>query len=203
MYPDISVIVSDDGSGDGTKAIVNALRKGNKNVSLLDRSQRKVHGLTASVLDAASVSTTKKLVVMDGDMQHPPSKVGLLSNSLNNYDLVIGVRTSVKEWGIYRRVQSKSIAYLSYALFALLGRRTCNDMMSGFFGIDSKIFKDLIAKHRERFVEDGYKVLLDTLKLVGRDVAIGEVRYSTFSPRKGGKSKFGFKHMITTLRSLA
>jgi dolichol-phosphate mannosyltransferase len=202
MYNGISVIVSDDGSNDGTKKIVNGLRKRNRNILLLDRSQRKVHGLTASVLDAVMITGTKKVVVMDGDMQHPPSKLGNIADALDRYDLVIGIRTRVKKWELYRMVQSKGIAYLSYVLFALVGRRKCNDMMSGFFGIDTNIFKDLIKRHRKEFVEEGYKVLLDILKVMGRSGTIGEVRYSTFHLRKAGKSKFEFKHVMTTLRSL-
>ena len=202
MYRGIRIIISDDGSSDGTIRLVNALGKKNKNITLLDRSQREVHGLTASVLDAAMIAGTKKTVVMDGDMQHPPSKVGVIASALDSYDLVVGVRTRVKDWGIHRRITSKSIAYISYALFALLGRRKCNDMMSGFFGIDSRTFKRLIRNHRKEFVEDGYKVLLDVLKVLDHNNTIGEVRYSTFHPRKEGRSKFRFRHVITTLRSL-
>ncbi len=202
LYPGIHVIISDDGSGDGTKDIVSGIQKLNKNILLLDRSQRKVHGLTASVLDAAMLTGTKKIVVMDGDMQHPTSKVGRISVALDRYDLVIGVRTRVNEWGFYRRIQSKSIAYCSYIIFALLGRRTCDDMMSGFFGIGSNTFKRLIKHNRKLFVDEGYKVLLDTLRVAGSDITIGDVRYSTFHSRKEGESKFKFKHIITTLKSL-
>lgn len=200
-YGSVSVIVSDDGSDDGTREAVKALGRRNRRIMLLDRSQRKEHGLTASVIDAAMMVRTRKVVVMDGDMQHPPSKVGSIAGALDRYDLVVGVRTRVKDWGLHRRIISKSMSSLSYLLFSLQNRRLCNDMMSGFFGMDSGVFKMLIEKHRNSFVGTGYKVLLDILKVMDKKSAIGEVHYATFHLRKEGSSKFGFRHVLTTLRS--
>jgi len=61
--------------------------------------------------------------------------------------------------------------------------------------------KGMIAKDRGMFIEDGYKVLLDILKNTRKSDRSGEVHYSTFHLRKEGRSKLGFRHMITTLRS--
>ena len=201
MYKDANIIVSDDGSDDGTREAVRALGRADRRIRLLDRSRRGVHGLTASVLDAAMITSTRKIIVMDGDMQHPPSKTGEIARALDRYDLVVGVRTSVEGWGVGRRMVSKGMAYLAYLLFAIGGRRRCNDMMSGFFGIRTSQFKGLIADQRGRFVEEGYKVLLDILRLMDRSASLGEVRYSTFHNRKKGVSKLRVRHAITTLRS--
>ena len=200
-YRNVSVTVSDDGSDDGTREAVKALGKRNGRITLLDRSQKREHGLAASVLDAALLAKTKKIVVMDGDGQHPLPVVGSIAIALDSYDLVVGVRTHVKDWGMQRRVISKGMSSLSYLLFALRNRRLCNDMMSGFFGIDAAVFKDLIARRRKRFVGKGYKVLLDILKTMDRESTIGEVYYKTFHIRKEGNSKFGFRHVLTTLGS--
>jgi dolichol-phosphate mannosyltransferase len=200
-YNGVSVIVADDGSMDGTREIVRALGRGNKKVRLLDRSKKKVHGLTASVLDAALITNTKKIVVMDGDMQHPPSKVGSIARGLDSHDLVVGVRTVIRGWSLDRRIISKGMTYLSYTLFLLSNRRRCNDMMSGFFGINSALLKELIKDNRKGFVEEGYKVLLDILRMMGRKGTIGEVGYSTFHLRKEGNSKFRFRHVLLTLKS--
>ena len=200
-YNEVSVIVSDDGSDDGTQKIVKALGNRNKRIALLDRSRKGEHGLTASVLDAAMLAGTRKIVVMDGDMQHPPSKVGAIAKALDRCDLVVGVRARVKDWSLQRRIISKGMASLAYLAFSMQNRRVCDDMMSGFFGIDAAMFKHLIERRNDRFVGRGYKVLLDILKVMDRRSTIGEVYYTTFHIRKEGKSKFGFRHVLTTLRS--
>lgn len=200
-YPKISMIISDDGSKDGTAEVVRKIGKKNPRIRLLDRSRESVHGLTASVIDAALIANTGKIIVMDGDMQHPPERVKDIARKLDDYNIVVGVRTAVENWGIHRIIISKGMAYIAYATFVIRGRPVCNDIMSGFFGINANLFKNVIRKNKESFVPTGYKVLLDTLRLVGGDVKVGEVRYSTFRGREYGQSKLRFKHMLNALSS--
>lgn len=195
-YRKINVIVSDDGSTDGTKETVLRISRSNKRIKLLDRTSKPVHGLTASVIDAAMIVSSKYIVVMDGDMQHPYEKVGAIINALDDCDIVIGVRSMVKDWGLHRRVISKSMSSFVYATFKLRGKRVSGDMMSGFFGIRSLLLQSLVKRHKEQFVPKGYKVLLDILRVVDRNSKIEEVRYATFHPRKEGKSKLGIKNMV-------
>lgn len=203
-YPDINVIVADDGSADKTQKSVLEISKRNKRIKLLDRSKRQ-HGLTASVLDAAMIIKTGKIIVMDGDMQHPYQKVREMAKVLDHCDLVIGVRTRVENWGLQRRLISLSISSLAYLVFLLRGKPTCSDMMSGFFGIRAALFKSIIKGNRASFVGKGYKVLLDTLRIIDGNVKIDEVKYSTFQNRKYGKSKLsglGINHATDTLKSI-
>ncbi|MDE1833314.1 MAG: glycosyltransferase [Candidatus Micrarchaeota archaeon] len=200
-YPGISVIVSDDGSKDGTVESVRKIGKKNRRIRLLDRKRERIHGLTASVIDAALMADTDKIVVMDGDLQHPPDKVREIARKLDSYNIVVGVRTAVENWGIHRIIISKGMAYLAYGTFVMRGRPVCNDIMSGFFGINTNLFKSIIRKNKDSFVPTGYKVLLDTLRLVGTGVKVGEVPYSTFREREYGQSKLRMKHMANALSS--
>lgn len=145
-YNGVRIIVSDDGSTDGTKEAVENICKRTRAVMFLDRSRRRVHGLTASVVDATMLVKTKKIVVMDGDMQHPPDKVDSIARALDSSGIAIGVRDTVKDWDIHRRIVSKSVNAFAYGAFKLRGKHTAKDMMSGFFGIRSRLFKDLIRK---------------------------------------------------------
>lgn len=200
-YKGIKIIVADDGSADGTKRVVENLAKRNRNIRFLDRKNKSVHGLTASVLDAAMRVNTSKIALMDGDMQHPFEKISEISKALDRMDLVIGVRTHVKNWGFQRRIISKGMNLLVYVVFKLRGKPVCDDMMSGFFGIRTSLFKSLISRNRKAYVEKGYKVMLDTLRVIGRNARIGEVKYSTFHDRLHGKSKLGMHQVPTTLES--
>lgn len=202
LYPGVHVVVSDDGSTDRTKAIVMDAGRRNKSILFLDRSEEKVHGLTASVVDAAAVAKSQYIVVMDGDLQHPPRMVGALYSKLWSVDLAVAVRSSVKKWSLYRTIVSRGITAVALVVFRLRRKPTVSDMMSGFFGVRTSLFKGLIRRGRRGFVMRGYKVLLDTLRMLGKDATIAEVPYSTFSERKSGRSKFKPEHMLDTLESI-
>ncbi|MCL4404384.1 glycosyltransferase [Candidatus Marsarchaeota archaeon] len=199
-YKGVHIIVSDDGSKDGTGDEV-LYFKNRADVQLLDRSAEKVHGLTASVLDAVLRVKTRDIIVMDADLQHPPEKVAALAEALENCNLAIGVRKEVKDWGIYRKVVSKSVSTFCNTVFALRGKKTSKDIMSGFFGIRTKFFQGIIKEHGSSYIGTGYKVLLETLKFVNRDEKVAEVPYTGFHDRMYGKSKAGTKQLMDIIRA--
>ncbi|MGC8669853.1 MAG: glycosyltransferase [Candidatus Micrarchaeia archaeon] len=201
-YKKAKIIVIDDGSSDSTKSVVSNFSKKHANVMLFDRSRERVHGLAISIMEGALKVHTKKIVVIDADMQHPPSKVRELYRKLDHFDIVVGVRSKVENWGIARMLVSKSVAYLAYFIFKLRGKYTCNDMMSGFFGIKADLFKSTVLNNWGSYVHTGYKVLLDTLRIAGPGLKIGEVQYSTFHKRSAGKSKVGFRVALNVVESI-
>ncbi len=201
-YPNAKIIVSDDGSHDGTKEEVTKYGK-KADAILLDRSQKTVHGLTASVVDAATTVRTRYIIVMDADLQHPPEAVGKIYDKLlNGADIAIATRTSVENWSLYRKMVSLGITAIATMVFKARHKPVTRDMMSGFFGIRARLFKNLISRDIGGFIMGGYKVLLDTLRMVGDDTVIAEVPYSTFHSREHGRSKFKPNHMLETLRSI-
>jgi len=200
-YRNCSVIVTDDGSTDGTKEIVKKISGKNKKVQLLDRANEPEHGLTASVVDAALRVKTGKIIVMDGDLQHPPEKVGAIYKALDDNDLVVAVRTHIKNWNLHRKIISKSVSSFVYFVMKLRNKQVCNDILSGFFGIKSDLFKSIIKKGKRQFVGGGYKVLLDILRMSDTKLTMAEVEYHTFHKREYGKSKASIKQFIAVMRS--
>ncbi len=201
-YPGISIIVADDGSKDNTREIVKSIGKKDRSVRLLDRGKEKEHGIAASVIDSALIAKTGKLVVIDADLQHPVEKVGDIARELDRYDIVVGVRTKVSDWGLDRRIISAGMFALAYVVFKIKGKHTTRDMMSGFFGVKTKVFQEVIKRDRGKFVGKGYKILLDLLRLVDkRNTTLSEVPYETFHKRIAGESKLSKKHMVYTLMS--
>jgi dolichol-phosphate mannosyltransferase len=202
MYPKISIIVADDGSKDSTKGTVERIAAKNRRVRLLDRSARAVHGVTASILDAATLVKTRKTLLMDADFQHPPRKIGEMATALDRSDMVVGVRKGPGKRSLSRRFLSRGLIYLSLAVFRLRGLPTCGDMASGFIGFRTEMLKGLASNNRSEFVGRGNKLLLDALRMIDSNTRIAEVGYPNFSERKSGKSKMSYRIIFLSLESV-
>jgi len=199
--PGAYVIVADDGSKDSTKAIV-ARKSKNKKVSFLDRSNSKVKGLTVSVNDSVKRCKTEFMVVIDGDLQHPPEKIPEIVKKLRaGYDVVVGTREKVViEWAWHRKLMSKTAILMGKLRLALKGIHV-KDVVSGFFGTRTALFKDALKRAEDKFEPRGYKVLFDFLKQLDSSARIGEVGY-TFGLRKGGTSKISKTHIWLYFKSM-
>ena len=198
FYKNINIIVSDDGSTDRTQEIIKGYSKKNKKIKLLDRSKKAIHGLTASVVDASNQVKTEYIVVMDGDLQHPPEKIKDIVKELRNgNDLVVGARSRVFNWFINRKIISKIAAFLG-KLRLLLNGVTCDDILSGFFGIKTKLMRSI---DKNKFEMQGYKILFDILKNIDKNKKIKNIYYD-FGMRKRDHSKIGLKQIISFLRAL-
>ncbi len=193
LYPGIYVIVADDGSTDGTVDSASGFR----HVRVLDRSKKRVKGLTASVVDAALAVRTPFTIVMDGDLQHPPEKIIKICELLQDAKIVVCCRSKVLvNWSLHRR----AISAVATLLARLRLRRNIPDPLSGFFGIESSLFKNIIKQEGRRFEPAGYKVLFDLLKFAGKTRVA--VVYYNFGLRTKDESKIRFKHVLIFLRSV-
>jgi len=201
-YKDLNVLVADDGSKDKTPALVRAAHNKDKRIDLLDRANEEHKGITASVVDAVCNCKTKYFVVIDGDLQHPPEKVGEMIASLRKGNkVVIGTRVEVaSDWPWHRKLMSKTAIWMGYLRLFFTGRKA-KDIMSGFFGAEVTFFKFHYYRKPKSFVLNGYKVLFDLLKIIPRNTSLGEVPY-VFGARHGGTSKIGSRHIFAYLKSL-
>ena len=135
---------------------------------------------------------------MDGDLQHPPEKIKEIVRELRKgNDLVAGARRKVFEWSLDRRIISKVATWLGKTRLLLKGA-TCDDILSGFFGIKTKIIQEI---NKNRFEIQGYKILFDILKNIDKNTKIKNIYYE-FGMRKRGHSKIGLKQVISFLKAL-
>ncbi len=198
LYKNISIIVSDDGSTDKTQEIIKRYNNKNKKIKLLDRSKKIIHGLTASVVDASKTVKTKYTIVMDGDLQHPPEKIKEIVKALREgNELVVGERKKVFDWPLNRRIISEIATLLGKSRLLLKGA-TCEDILSGFFGIKTKLVQDIDIN---KFEMKGYKILFDILKNIDKNTKIKNICYD-FGMRKRGHSKIGLRQVISFLKAL-
>lgn len=202
LYPNIWVIVSDDGSKDKTQEEVRKISRRNRHIKVYDRGHKMVHGLTVSVTDAVKRIKTRYIVVMDADFQHPPEKVGELVETLRKgFDVVIASRQAIKEgWPLSRKIISKTATMMGR--LRLIGRSFSKmDFGGGFFGVRTKFFQKRLSEHEKAFEPRGYKVMFDMLKHAPKNAKVTEIPY-TFGIRQHGKSKLNKKIMYYYLRSL-
>lgn len=186
------IVVVDDDSGDGTGELVRSMSKRNPSIRLLKRKGKL--GLASAIIDGASFSKGESLLVMDGDLSHPPAKICELGGLLQDHDIVIGSRNmpggGVESWPLERRMISGGATFLA----RLLVRNDVSDPMSGFFAVRRGAFS------KTRFRVKGYKILLNILA-DNRDARIKEVPY-LFRDRVAGATKLGGGEVLQYVRDL-
>ncbi|KAJ7731785.1 nucleotide-diphospho-sugar transferase [Mycena metata] len=198
------LIIVDDNSRDGTAEVVEELweedgayDKGYVNVVLVVRTKDEGTGLSSAVLRGFEEARGESLVVMDADLQHPPSTLPTFFAALASpaTPFVIGTRyapgTKINaNWPLYRRVISWGARSLARPL------TSASDPMSGFFGLRRELF---IAS--QPLTATGFKIGLELLlKSPIRELSeehggtgrLKEVGYA-FGVRSEGSSKLGAK----------
>ncbi|MDE1762528.1 MAG: glycosyltransferase [Candidatus Micrarchaeota archaeon] len=202
-YPNISVLVVDDGSKDMTREVARKISRLYKNVKLFDRSEEGLErGLTNSIVDGLLLSRTKYAIVMDADLQHPAEKIADIKAALGRRNkIVVAYRAEVPGWALFRWIVSKSLIKIAYAVLVIRGGTRCRDIFSGYFGTETAFFKKVYLKNKQRFVGEGYKALFDLLKCIpDGSVKIAQVPY-TFHVRMAGESKASSKQVLALFSS--
>ena len=197
LYPSINITVIDDGSTDDTVKLVNEF---NDVVSLINRKDNDIKGLSISIKEGIFSVKTKFFMVIDGDFQHPPEAIkDAITCFDENPEFIIGHRIKVEEWPFFRKLMSQGAKFLATISLLFRRKKVPKDIMSGFFGGNTTYIQTLLE---ENSIEDtGYKILFDLLKVAPRDVSISQFGY-VFKNREFGDSKIGKKQMIAFLRSL-
>lgn len=181
LTSDYEIVFVDDGSVDRTAARVTRLHGTDRRVKLLSLSRRFGHqtALTAGM----DVASGDAVVLMDGDLQHPPALLrDLVSRWREGYDVVYTVRGQTKGAGFLKRATSS----LFYRLF-----RKATGMDVPFHAADFRLLDrrvvDALGAIRERT-----RFLRGLTSWVGYR-ATG-VPY-TASARQAGHTKYGLFEM--------
>lgn len=178
------VIFVDDHSTDNTKELIKSLANLYPVIYKLKKGRI---GKAFSILEGISVSKSKYVVMIDGDLQYAPRYIPrMLKKAIKGYDLVIANRVRHNE-NLVRKIGSKVIKFLAGNV--LMGLNV--DVQSGL-----KLFKREIVKHLDVSDIRPWAIdipLLHTAKELG--LKIGSVNIN-FANRKRGKSKFNFINSI-------
>ncbi|EKX62146.1 glycosyltransferase family 2 protein [Streptomyces ipomoeae] len=193
------VVFVDDSTDDTPEVINEAAQDCPFPVTVLHRD-KPVGGLGGAVVEGMKAAGSDWIVVMDGDLQHPPSLVPELvaTGERSSAGLVVASRyikggSRAGLAGSYRVAVSRGATWLTKSLFP---RRLhgISDPMSGFFAIRRS------AVTAEVLQPLGYKILLE-LAVRSRPRQVTEVPF-VFQDRFAGESKSTAQEGLRFLRHL-
>lgn len=180
---DTEVIFVDDGSNDGTRQIIQSESSSNPMIKFVFNKKRLGH--MGSYLLGIQKATSHNIVIMDGDLQHPPEALSDFLFALQKgFEIVIGTRflngRFIGNRKFLRGVISR-IADLTLKIAVPICRHI-SDPVSGFIAFNREVTTIPVSPDMK-----GNK-LLPFLLVANRNAKIGYVPYK-FSERKSGESK--------------
>lgn len=187
LYPDISLLIIDDGSPDGTGALVKENQKDHKNLFLIERKGKL--GLGTAYITGFKWALDRNyqfIFEMDCDFSHDPHDIKrLLAAALNN-DMIIGSRyvsgIRIINWPFKRLLLSYMASI--YTRF-VTGIPIC-DTTGGFKCFTRTALQSL---NLEKIFSNGYSFQLElNYKIWAKGLRIYEVPI-VFYERRDGQSK--------------
>ena len=158
---DLEVVVSEDGSTDDTKVVLERLKQ-ELPFKLFMSDERK--GYQRALVDAISHATKPWLFIVDSDYQFAAIDFWRLEPHCRSYDVILGIKVPRKD-PFYRVILSKGYNWLLRLFFKLPYR----DMDSGFRLIRRSVAQEIApaVKHMSFFTAEfvvrahyaGYKIL--------------------------------------------
>lgn len=192
--PDISILVVDDGSPDGTGAIVKGMMEKNSNIHLIENTGK--GGLGKAYLQGfkwAIENGFAACIQMDADFSHRPVDLVRLVKTLPDYDFVIGSRYvpggATTNWAWYRKLISLFGSLYSRIILGY----PVHDWTGGFNGWKIDTLKKMALSDVR---SEGYSFQIEMkYRAMKKDFAVKEVPI-TFDERREGASKMSLKIVI-------
>jgi dolichol-phosphate mannosyltransferase len=193
--PNVSVLVVDDRSPDGTGEVADALaREHPGRIDVLHRTEGR--GLGRSYIDGIARVVGRPVDVvcqMDADLSHDPRHLPAMIAATDRADVVIGSRYvpggAIENWPRRRRLLSR----FANAYIRAVTRMSARDCTSGYrcWRRDA-----LAALPLAGLTSEGYSYLVEMLYVAARaGCRIGEVPI-TFVERRLGESKLSAKVLL-------
>ena len=191
---EVSILVVDDGSPDGTGEIVKKIMKGDDRVNLLSRTAK--NGLGKAYIagfDWGMENGFTHIVEMDADFSHRPQDLVSLVENLQHSDFIVGSRYipggKTVNWSIWRKLISRGGGLYARMILGF----PLNDWTGGFNGWSVETLKGIDTKSVESEgysfqIELKYRALKNGFK--GKEVPI------VFDERREGKSKMSMRIVI-------
>ena len=194
-----------DDSDDDTPYRIRDLVDRHPEIGMLHREpgERK-DGLGSAVAAGYRLAQGDALVVIDGDLQHPPQLARSLAAPVLSGDADLTIASRYVPGASAAGLENRRRRFVSAACTALAhvfvpASRSVRDPLSGFFAVSRRAVEGV------RLRPHGFKILLEVLAR-GRATRIMEVPF-TMHERAGGRSKAGlaegarfFRHLLRLVR---
>ena len=136
-------IISEDGSTDGTKTVLNKLKDKYGFILISDKLRK---GYSNAVMDGMKMASKDYLMILDSDGQSDPSEIYKFWVYRKNFDIISGSRINRKDF-MYRKIFSQ----IAYLIYNLLFSVPLKDPSYAFLLMNKKVYTSL----------RGYKVLCE------------------------------------------
>ncbi len=191
LMPEVSILICDDKSTDGTQELITRLQEKFSKLFILARTQNLGYGQACiEGMKWLLIKDYKKIVTLDADYSHDYRVVSELLNKLGETDVVVGSRYvsngKIENWNLIRRLLSRFANW--YVRFIL--HFSIKDVTSGFnaYRVAS------IAKIIESGIKsNGYAFLVEFKYCLMKTGASFSEYPITFKERRIGKSKMSNK----------
>lgn len=186
---DLTILVVDDNSPDGTGLVAARESERDGRVQLLSRSGRGGIGPAYRAgFERALAEGAELIVEMDCDFSHPPSSLPALLAAAGEADLVIGSRYvrggAIRRWGALRRVVSRAGCFYARRGLGISVR----DLTSGFKCFRREVLETIPL---DDVSSRGYGFQVEmTYRAIRAGFRVTEIPI-TFTERETGQSKMG------------
>ena len=187
LYPELNILVIDDGSPDGTAQIVKKYQQDKKNLFLIER-QGKL-GLGTAYIRGFKWALEQKydsVISMDCDFSHDPEAIGDFLTALKDHDLVVGSRyingIRIINWQMHRLL----LSYFASIYARFITGIPFFDSTGGFNGYSNKALSNL---NLDKIFSVGYAFQIELkFKVWSKNLKCIEIPI-IFYERREGQSK--------------
>ena len=188
---DVSVLIVDDNSPDGTGKVVEDITKINKKINLMKRNEKL--GLGSAYRDGFKWGLDKGysyLLEMDADFSHSFEDLVKILEASSSADMIIGSRYIEEGGSIGWDTRRKMLSSFANKLSKFLLKTKINDMTSGFRCYSNKALLEISYATTK---SDGYAFQVEmSARAVQKQLSIKEVPI-IFNERRLGNSKMSKK----------
>lgn len=188
---DVSVLIVDDNSPDGTGKVAEDISKINKKVNLMKRNEKL--GLGSAYRDGFKWGLDKGysyLLEMDADFSHRFEDLVKILEASSSADMIIGSRYIEEGGSIGWDTRRKMLSSFANKLSKFLLKTKINDMTSGFRCYSNKALLEISYATTK---SDGYAFQVEmSARAVQKQLSIKEVPI-IFNERRLGNSKMSKK----------